>query len=144
MSAAVALPYVWAESKAVRREPYDGIAFYRKRTEQMLRRYVLVALQVGRVPSLIGNSVFRGKASSYRMRSFEDAVIFVFDIEKCLKNLNSFEQELIARIALQEYTQEEAAKLLDQAERTITRKYPETLDKLSRIFLRYGLLERSS
>jgi hypothetical protein len=144
MSAAVALPYVWAESEVIRQEPYDGIAFYRKRTEQLLRRYVLVALQVGRIPSLIGNSVFRGKASNYRMRSFEDAVIFVFDIEKCLKKLNSFEQELIARIALQEYTQAEAAELLDQAQRTISRKYPETLDKLSRIFLCHGLLERSS
>ena len=86
MSAALMLPYVWAESSVPDPEPVPaseapgGIAFYRRRTELLLRRYMFVSLQTGRVPSLVGNCVFRGKASSYRMHSFEDAVIFPFDI----------------------------------------------------------------
>lgn len=147
MSAALTLPYVWAESAKEQTRsapipvPADGIAFYRKRTELLLRRYMFVSLQTGRVPSLIGKSVFRGKASSYRMHNFEDAVIFLFDIEKCLKRLDPFGRELIARIALQEYTQEETAQLIGHSVRTIVRKYAETIDTLSRIFLDLELLE---
>src|SRR5277367_2378225 len=147
MSVALMLPYVWAESTTVNMHsasvntPADGIAFYRKRTELLLRRYMFVSLQTGRVTSLIGNCVFRGKASSYRMHSFEDAVIFLFDIEKCLKRIDPFGRELIARIALQEYTQEEVAQLMGQSPRSIIRKYVETLDALSRIFLDLELLD---
>jgi DNA-directed RNA polymerase specialized sigma24 family protein len=147
MSAALMLPYVWAESatenvrSASVTTAADGIAFYRRRTELLLRRYMFVSLQTGRVPSLLGNCVFRGKASSYRMHSFEDAVIFLFDIEKCLKKVDPFGRELIARIALQEYTQEEVAQLIGQSPRSVTRKYLETLDMLSSIFLDLELLD---
>lgn len=75
------------------------------------------------------------------MHSFEDAVIFLFDIEKCLKKVDPFGRELIARIALQEYTQEEVAQLIGQSPRSVTRKYLETLDVLSRIFLDLELLD---
>jgi DNA-directed RNA polymerase specialized sigma24 family protein len=75
------------------------------------------------------------------MHNFEDAVIFLFDIEKCLKRLDPFGRELIARIALQEYTQEETAQLIGHSVRTIVRKYAETIDTLSRIFLDLELLE---
>ncbi len=147
MSAALTLPYVWAESASVRThtapqsEPAGGIAFYRKRTELILRRYMLVSLQTGRVPSMIGNCVFRGKASNYRMHNFEDAVIFLFDVEKCLKKIDPWGRELISRIALQEYTQEETAQLLGESLRTVIRKYADTLDELSRIFLDLELLK---
>ncbi len=102
---------------------------------------MLVSLQTGRVPSLIGNCVFRGKASSYRMHSFEDAVIFLFDIEKCLKKIDPFGRELIARIALQEYTQEETAELIGRSLSQVKRRYADVLDELSRIFLDLELLE---
>jgi hypothetical protein len=147
MSAALMLPYVWAESTVTNSEPIPasepagGIAFYRRRTELLLRRYMLVSLQTGRIPSLIGNYVFRGKASSYRMHSFEDAVIFLFDIEKCLKKIDPLGRELIARIALQEYTQEETAELIGQSLSSVKRKYADVLDELSHIFLDLELLE---
>lgn len=147
MSAALMLPYVWAESSVSDPEPIPvsepagEIAFYRRRTELLLRRYMLVSLQTGRVPSVIGNCVFRGKATSYRMHSFEDAIIFLFDIEKCLKRIDPIGRELIARIALQEYTQEETAELIGESLRSVTRKYADTLDELSRIFLDLELLK---
>jgi len=37
------------------------------------------------------------------MASFEDAVIFVHDVEHCLEELDEFSQKLIAKIVLQEY-----------------------------------------
>jgi DNA-directed RNA polymerase specialized sigma24 family protein len=102
---------------------------------------MFVSLQTGRVPSLVGNCVFRGKASSYRMHSFEDAVIFLYDIEKCLGRLSPLAQRLIAHIALQEYTQEETAALIGRSLRTVITRYAAALDELSHIFLELDLLE---
>jgi hypothetical protein len=144
MSAAPILPYVWAtvSRKAAdsRPRPLGGLAFYRRRTEILLRRYMSVSMDMGRVPSVMGNLEFRGRGSSYRIRNFEDAVIFVIDVERCLKRLDGFSQELVARIALQEYTQAEAAVLMKQGVRTVTRRYAEILDRLTSIFLERKLL----
>jgi predicted DNA-binding protein (UPF0251 family) len=120
--------------------PKPELAFYRKYTEAMLRRYVRLSLSVGRMPALLGHDAFRGKMSTYRVTSFEDSVIFVYDVEKCLKRLDGFSQELIRRIALQEYTQGEAAGLLRVSLRTIVRRYGEAIDRLTHIFLEHKLL----
>src|SRR5580704_14745053 len=104
MSAAVVLPMVWARQEPVAARVPE-LAFYRKYTEGMLRRYMRLSMETGRVPSLIGQPMFRGRVTSYRVRSFEDVVIFVYDVEKCLARLDARSQELIARISLQEYTQ---------------------------------------
>jgi hypothetical protein len=67
---------------------------------------------VARLPSLLGREFFRTRVSSYRVGTFEDAVIFVHDVEKCLEELGRFDQELIAKVVLQDYTQDEAAQLM--------------------------------
>jgi hypothetical protein len=149
MSAALAftLPTVWAAVplRVVRKpeleEPIIPVAFYRKHTEASLRRYMHLSMEMGRTPSILGNCMFRGRVSSYRVRSFEDAVIFFFDVEKCMKRLDPFSQDLLARIALQEYTQGEAAELMGQSLRSIVRKYAEALDRLTVIFLAVDLLK---
>lgn len=120
--------------------PRPELAFYRKYTEAMLRRYTRLSLSVGRMPALLGHDVLRGKMSTYRVTSFEDSVIFVCDVEKCLKRLDGFSQQLIRRVALQEYTQGEAAGLLRVSLRTIVRRYGEAIDSLTEIFLEYRLL----
>ena len=146
MSAAPILQYVWATSpakpspRAIPSEPIETLAFYRKHTEALLRRYMQLSMEMGRTPSVLGNCVFRGRVSSYRLHSFEDAVIFVFDIEKCLKRLDKFAQDLIARIALQEYSQGETAALTGQSLRTVIRKYADSIDQLTAIFLDSKLL----
>jgi predicted DNA-binding protein (UPF0251 family) len=117
------------------------LAFYRKYTEAMLRRYSRLCLSVGRMPALLGHDAFRGKMSTYRVTSFEDSVIFVYDVEKCLKMLDGFSQEVIRRIALQEYTQGEAAGLLRVSLRTIVRRYGEAIDGLTHTFIERRLLE---
>src|SRR5450432_965306 len=93
-------------------EPVVTLAFYRKHTESMLRRYLYASMQVGRAPSVLGDSVGRGWVSSRPIRTFEDAVIFVLDVETCLNKLGSLDRQMLSRIVLQEYTQAEAAALL--------------------------------
>ena len=129
------------KKKGVVTVPASSLAFYRRYTELLLRRYMQVSLRMGRVPSALGNCVFRGRVSSRQVQSFEDAVIFVYDVERCMKQLSPEEKELIARIALQEYTQTEAAELTGQSLRTVVRKYGDAVDRLTGIFLEKELLE---
>src|SRR6266481_7120988 len=115
---------------------------YRERTVALLRRYLRISIEVGRLPSLLGRELFRSKVTSYRMSSFEDAVIFVYDVERAVDQLNTFGQLLIATIIFQEYNQDEAAEQLRCARRTVCREFPEALDRTSEIFLEGGLLNR--
>lgn len=151
MSAAATIPMIqasrrWQSQGLAQDTPstftgLGGTAFYRKRTETLLRRYMRASMEMGRTPSLIGNSIFRGRASSYRMRTFEDCIIFIFDVEKCLKRLDAEAQELIARIALQEYTYEETAKLTSQSARGVGRKYALALDCLTNLLIDAEILD---
>jgi hypothetical protein len=71
----------------------------------------------------------------WRPVTFEDAVIFVHDVERSLEKLERREQELIAKIVLQEHTQSETARMLHSTLRTVARNYADALDHLSEIFL---------
>ena len=110
--------------------PERRMAFYYDRAIAMLKRYFRLSLDLGRMPSLLGREVFRSKVTSYRMISFEDAVIFVHDMEACLARLDPGSRELIARIVLQEYTHEEAAALIGTTRRWLEYAYPRALDRL--------------
>lgn len=120
----------------------DSLWLYRDRTVALLRRYLRMSVEVGRLPSLLGREFFRGKVTSYRASTFEDVVIFVHDVERSLDGLDGFDKELIATIVLREFSQKEAAKVLGCGYRTISRHYPESLDHVSEIFLKRGILER--
>jgi hypothetical protein len=124
------------------RERAAELWLYRSRTAALLRRYLRFSIEVGRLPSILGRELFRSKVTSYRMSSFEDAVIFVYEVERALAQLNGFAQLLIATIIFQEYTKDEAAEQLRCARRTICREFPEALDRISEIFLNGGLLNR--
>ena len=79
MSAAVlVLPRVWAsvpvqveasEEKVVYTPLRPELAFYRKYTEAMLRRFVSMSMEAGRVPSLLGKEMFH--AQGYKLRGAE-------------------------------------------------------------------------
>ena len=124
-----------------RPEPLPEMAFYRKYTEALLRRYMRMSMSAGRVPSLMGREMFRGQVSSCRVTSFEDVVIFCYDVEKCLKVLDGQERELIKRIALQSYSQGEACALLGISLRSCVRLYADALDKLTQVLLECQLLK---
>lgn len=166
MSAALQLPIVWGTSnsqaewqkegrtdqkkppvsvvaaplKAPAVEPEASLAFYRKHTESMLRRYLYASMQVGRAPSILGDPIARGWVSSRPVRTFEDAVIFVLDVETCLNQLGALDRQMLSRIVLQEYTQAEAATLLGMSVRTVSYKFPKALDRLTEKLLEAGLL----
>ena len=121
-------------------EPPASLAFYRKHTEKMLRRYLYASMQVGRSPSILGDPVGRGWVSSRPVRTFEDAVIFVLDVERCIDRLGSLDRQMLCRIVIQEYTQAEAAQILGMSVRTISYKFPLAVDRLTELLLETGLL----
>jgi hypothetical protein len=120
--------------------PLVSLGFYRKHTESLLRRYLYASMQVGRAPNILGDPIARGWCSSRPIRTFEDAVIFVLDVEKCLNQLGSLDRMMLSRIVLQEYTQAEAASLIGMGVRTISYKFPMALDRLTEKLLDSGLL----
>jgi DNA-directed RNA polymerase specialized sigma24 family protein len=128
--------------------PFDSTEIdlwpYRSRTATLLRRYGRVSVEVGRLPSLLGRAIFRARVTPYSMKNFEDAVIFVADMEQSLKQLNDFDRKLLAMNILEDYTVPEVAKLLCSPQRTVERQLQGALDALSRVLLRCGLLEEVS
>jgi len=115
---------------------------YRGRTVAMLRRYMRYSIETGRLPSLLGREFFRAKVTSYTVVTFEDRVIFVHDMEKCLDRLDEFSRQLIARHILQEHDQAATGKLLHCAERTVRNYMPVVLDVLTEILIEVGLMKR--
>jgi hypothetical protein len=113
---------------------------YRDRTVGLLRRYLRLSIEVGRMPSLLGREFFRTRVTSYKASTFEDSVIFVHDVERSLEELNEFEKKLIAKIVLQQYSKEEAGRLLGCGYRTVERLFPEALDRVTEILLRREIL----
>ena len=117
------------------------MAFYRKYTEALLRRYLRLSLEAGRVPSLMGREMFRGNVTHYRVNSFEDVVIFCHDVEKRLGQLRPLDQQLVKRVGLQQYTLVEVAGMLGLTVRIVLRRYVHVLDGLTEMFLEDRLLE---
>ena len=131
---------VEATARPVATAPATSVAFYRKHTEKMLRRYLYASMQVGRAPSILGDPIGRGWVSSRPVRTFEDAVIFVLDVETCLNSLGSLDRQILCRVVIQEYTQSEAATLLGMSVRAMSYKFPLALDRLTEKLLTAGLL----
>jgi DNA-directed RNA polymerase specialized sigma24 family protein len=100
----------------------------------ILRRYQRLSIESGRLPSLLGREFFRTQVTTYHAGTFEDAVIFVHDVARGLAQLGAFEHKLIAKIALQDYTQNETARVLGCRRRTVGRRFPEALDQMNGYF----------
>jgi DNA-directed RNA polymerase specialized sigma24 family protein len=128
------------EQSAVEKQPALTLAFYRKHTESLLRRYLYASMLVGRSPSMLDHPVARGWATSRPVRTFEDAVNFVLDIEMCLAKLSSLDRSLLSRIVLQEYTVAEASVLLRINIHTTASKLSQAVDRLTEILMKADLL----
>ena len=150
-------PGGWAEPEDVRDGIRNGeyqieacgelkpeLCLYRDVTRSMLRRYMQMSVELGRLPSLIGREFFRSRVTSYRVHSFEDVVIFVHDMERCLSKLEVGQQKVIARVVLQDYPYDEAAPLLGCTRKTVRRRTDEALDELTAILLEVGLLNEKA
>ena len=125
----------------IQRKVEPGLVFYRQYTEGLLRRYMKMSMQSGRVPSLLGRELFRGKVTSCKVHGFDDVVIFVHDVGRCMEQLDPGLRHLVRRIALEEYTQQETASMLGLSLRCVITRYAEAIDKLTRVFLERKLLE---
>lgn len=115
---------------------------YRSRTVALLRRYARASVEVGRLPSVLGREFFRSRVTSYSMRSFEDIMIFVTDMERTIEKLDAFERKLVAMNVLEEYSVPEMSRLLSCSQRTLERKLQDAIDQLSRLLLADRLLDR--
>ena len=124
-----------------RPSPPPELSVYRDHCIALLRRYFCMAVEVGRLPALLGREIFRTNTQDYHVHSFENMVLFVIDVERCLDRLHPFDRELIARVVIQEYTEEETARLLHCGVRTVERRLPEALDYLTEVFLRNHMLD---
>ena len=122
-------------------EQYSPWAIYRNHTVVLLRKYFRMSLEVGRMPSLLGGELFRAKVTAYKVHTFEDSVIFVHDMERCLAKLDALSRLLIGKIILQEFTREEVAQELRVHERPVRRKLLEGLDKTSELLMEMELLD---
>jgi hypothetical protein len=117
------------------------IPAYRRYTEALLRRYFRMALSMGSLPSALDRPGFQPASTFHRIGSFEDAVIFVRDMERCLEKMKERNLRLVAAIVMMDCTQAEAGRLLALSERHIARLYPEALDQMTRAFLAEGLMK---
>jgi hypothetical protein len=118
------------------------LAFYRKYTEALLRRYLRLSVTAGRVPSVMGRELFQGNVTHCRTHTMEDVVIFCMDMESRLARLDKVELSLITRIALQQYRQSEAAGMLGITLRSAVRQYGQALDRMTKMLLAAGMLAR--
>jgi hypothetical protein len=135
-------PQTWHARQAAAEDRERERRTYRGRAVAMLRRYMKYSIETGRLPSLLGREFFRAKVTSYTVVTFEDRVIFVHDMERCLDRLDEFSRQLIARHILQEHDRWATAKLLHCNEKTVRRYTPVVLDMLIEILLEVGLMER--
>ena len=135
-------PQTWHARQAAAEDRERERRTYRGRAVAMLRRYMKYSIETGRLPSLLGREFFRAKVTSYTVVTFEDRVIFVHDMERCLDRLDEFSRQLIARHILQEHDRWATAKLLHCNEKTVRRYTPVVLDMLVEILLEVGLMER--
>jgi predicted DNA-binding protein (UPF0251 family) len=123
-----------------RREPLPELSVYRDRTTALLRRYLRMSLAMGKMPTILGREIFRARVTSYRVHSFEDVVIFVHDMERCIARLDDLSREVIARVVLQEHNFDEAAEVMGCSRRKVSRALPLALDKTTEILLEVEML----
>jgi Sigma-70, region 4 len=121
--------------------PAPELSIYRGHCIALLRRYFCMSVEVGRLPAILGRECFPSRARTYKLHSFEDVVVFVIDIERCLERLHPFDKRLIALVVLQEYTQEEAAKMLRLTERQVRNRLCDAIDAVSSILLQNQMLK---
>jgi len=120
-----------------------AICLYRKKTINLLRRYNKLSMETSRLPSVLGGSGFRAKISSYPLHTFEDAVIFVYDVELCLGKLDGHSYEIVARVIFRGDDLDQAARDMHYSRPHGYRLLITALDKLTQTFLRKGILDYS-
>lgn len=115
-------------------------SFERTRTMALLYRFLRTALSLGRMPSLVGREIFRTTARAHPAGAFENAVVFVCDVEKCLAQLEPLEQRLIAYCVLENRSEWEASRQFQASQGFVSRHLGHALDVLHVTFCQRGIL----
>ena len=115
--------------------------FKHMRTMALLHRYFRMSLLVGRMPSLLGRDVFPSRMQGRTPQAFENTVVFVCDVDRCLEGLELLEQRLVAYCILEDHTEWDAARQFHRTQSDISRRLHHTLDLLHDTFCRLGLLK---
>lgn len=128
-------------SKRYSGEGSDGWDLYRDRTRAMLRKFFRLSLHLGRLPSMVGEQMFRGRVTVYEVHTFEDTVIFVHDMERCLGRLDELSRILISKIIFQEFTLDEVALQLGISRTHLKRRFAQALSRTAEILVEVRLME---
>ena len=110
------------------------------RTMALLHRYFRKSLLIGRLPSLLGREVFPARMQGRALHAFEDTVLFVCDVDRCLTGLEPLNQRLVAYCILEDHTEWDAARQFHRSQSDVSRRLHATLDLLHDTFCRLGLL----
>jgi hypothetical protein len=119
---------------------HPDLWLYRDYVISILKRYFRLAVETGRLPSVLGREYFRTRVTSERGYTFENSVIFVHDVEHCLEELDDFSREVIGWHVLQEFSLKETAHLMGCGQSAAYRGFLEALDRLSEIMLTHQLM----
>lgn len=114
--------------------------YERARTMALLHRFLRTSFSLGRMPSIIGREIFRTQLQARPARAFEDAVLFICDIEKCLAELTPLQQRLIAFCILENRSEWEASRVFRANQGSVSRNLALALDLLHESLCRKGLL----
>ncbi len=115
-------------------------SYERLRVILLLRRFFHTSLLLGRMPSVMGGGTFRSRLRGRPSRAFEDAVLFVCDVERCLRSLEPFDQRILALCIFEDRSEWETARLFGRPQAHISRRLGQVLDLLHETFCRLGLL----
>lgn len=116
--------------------------FERTHAIHLLQSFFQTSLLLGRMPSLLGREIFRARTDTQRARAFEDAVVFVCDVERCLRQLEKQDQRILACCVFEDRSEWDAARRLHCAQSEISRRLGKVLDSLYETFCQLGLLQR--
>lgn len=107
----------------------------------LLHRFFRKSLLVGRMPSLLGREVYPARLQGRSVTAFEETVVFVCDVDRCLSGLEPIDQRLIAYCILEDHTEWEAARHFHRSQSDISRRLHLALDLLHDTFCRLGILK---
>lgn len=128
--------------QAVVFEPDPETVCYRGQALAIVRHFLEMSCQLGRLPSILGREFFRAKVSHHAIPSFEDQALFAHDIQQSLIKLNADEMRVLTLIGLYDLSLDEAAKILHWSAGHISLRFAEALARLTQIFLDTGVLRR--
>jgi predicted DNA-binding protein (UPF0251 family) len=113
---------------------------YRSQTIALLRRYFRTALEVGRLPALLGRECFRSRVSHRKVCTFEDQIIFTHDLDRCLDRLERQEQGLISLIVFQEYSHEDAGREMRLHRNNVRQNFFRAIDVVTQMLIEGGYI----